>query len=57
MADRLTCKKRFEFYHPDEEVAALDITANTYIAENNRYYLVGEAVDKLAKYEDEEKQA
>ena len=58
---RLTFKKRFEFYKPDEKTTAVCVDGYTQICEVNNadekhFYLVGKAVDKLAKYEDLEEQ-
>lgn len=54
---RLTLKKRFEFYKPDEETTTISIKGYTQITEQQGvrgakdFYLVGEAVEKLADYE------
>ena len=59
--ERLTFKKRFETYKPDEETTAILISDYTLAVEKEwtgtkHYYLIGEAVDKLAEYEDAEEQ-
>ena len=60
--ERLTFKKWFEFYKPDEETTTISVKGYTQITElegargNKGFYLVGEAVDKLAAYEDLEEQ-
>lgn len=61
--DRLTTKKWFEHYMPDKETTTLCVDDYITIIESSdlpydtsRYYLVGEAVEKLAYYEDLEKQ-
>ena len=57
---RLTFKKWFECFKPDEETTTISIKGYTQIAEHEGsrgakgFYLVGEAVDKLAAYEDAE---
>lgn len=62
--ERLTIKKRFEHFRPGEETTALCVDGYIEIVENDEpypckkfhYYIVGEAVDKLATYEDLEEQ-
>jgi len=59
---RLTFKRRFEFFKPDEETTTISIKGYTQITEQEgtrgakSFYLVGEAVEKLADYEDAEEQ-
>ena len=69
---RLTFKKWFEYFKPDEETTTICIDGYTEIVERpepfwnascsmpinpgEHYYLVGSAVDKLAAYEDLEEQ-
>lgn len=61
---RLTMQKWFEFFQPDEETTTICVDGYTQIVENdesypynkNHFYLVGEAVDKLANYEKLEEQ-
>lgn len=60
---RLTIKKRFECFKPDEEVTTVCVDgytqiceADDYFAKEQHYFLVGEAVEKLKKYEDAEEQ-
>lgn len=61
--ERLTFKKRFEYYNPKEETTTILADNYTYIVEpygdipiNQHYYIVGEAINKLAEYEDAEEQ-
>ena len=55
---RLTQKKMFSFYKSGKEKTCLDITEYTQIRDfktdpgDERFYLVGEVVEKLAAYED-----
>ena len=56
---RFTIKKSFGVYKPDEETIALCVDGYTQIVEQvclsydkPHYFLVGEAIDKLAAYED-----
>lgn len=64
---RLTFKKYFEFYRPMEETTTVCVNGYTQVIEpveydsdgnclRQNYYIVGEAVDKLAKCEDAEEQ-
>ena len=66
---RLTFKKWFEYFKPDEETTTILVNGYTEISEpifeadktmiypnGMNYFLVGEAVDKLADYEDAEEQ-
>ena len=60
---RITFKKWFEHYKPDEETTTILVNGYTEIVEadeicpaNSNYYLVGSAIDKLAEYEDAEEQ-
>ena len=59
---RSTQKKMFSFYKSGKEKTCLDITEYTQIRDcktdprDERFYLVGEAVEKLAAYEDAEEQ-
>lgn len=66
---RLTFKKWFEHYKPDEETTTILVNGYTQIIEPafdfvrmeslqavQNYYLVGTAVDKLAAYEDAEEE-
>lgn len=63
--NRLTFKKWFEHFKPDEETTTILVNGYTQIVEPDylnrnslqaiqNYYLVGEAVEKLATYEDAE---
>lgn len=68
--ERLSFKKWFEHYKPDEETTTICIDGYIHIVETGvepindeflrkqpeHYYLVGEAVDKLAQYENAEEQ-
>jgi hypothetical protein len=60
---RLTFKKWFEHYKPDEETTTILANGYTQIVEademlpnNSKYFLVGSAIEKLAEYEDAEEQ-
>lgn len=60
---RLTFKKWFECFKPDEETTTILVNGYTQIVEpdeiyarNSNYYLVGTAVNKLSEYEDAEEQ-
>ena len=61
--ERLTIKKWFDFYMPDQETTTIRADNYIHIVESEdppydrqHHYLVGEAVDKLAHYEDLEEQ-
>lgn len=63
--ERLTEKRRFKFFRPDEETTTVCVDGYFEMVENDddffggketHYYLAGEAIDKLADYEDAEEQ-
>lgn len=65
--DRLTFKKWFEHYKPDEETTTICVDDYVQIVEapetnhdciiaKPHHYLVGDAIDRLAEYEDAEEQ-
>ena len=62
---RLTEKRRFKDFRPDEEITTICVDGYFEVVDNynnfscgkeSHYYLVGEAIDKLAEYEDAEEQ-
>ena len=61
---RLTEKRRFKYFRPDEETTTVCVDGyiehveidDDSIKKEHHYYLVGEAFDKLAEYEDLEEQ-
>jgi len=65
--ERFTFKKWFEFYKPDEETTTICVdnyiqiiegqeSNHDCIIEKQHHYLVGDAIDRLAEYEDAEDQ-
>lgn len=63
--ERLTEKRRFKDFRPDEETTTICVDGYFEVVENynvfscgeeSHYYLVGEAIDKLAEYEEAEEQ-
>lgn len=60
--ERLTFKKNFQFCNPQEKTTTVCVNGYTQIVEEDEmsgkqnFFIVGEAIDKLSKYEDAEEQ-